>query len=92
MKLPEDKSLTKTNPYQSVKPITPQEAALERVPRLREILTEAHQECNQPRDTTGPIMDILQAHVMQVFNQWTFDERGELEALARERMSAEDNQ
>ena len=57
---------------------------MERVPRLREILAAAHQECNQSGGTTGRIMDIFHEHVAGVFNHWTFTERHELEALALE--------
>ena len=73
------------NPYESHgKPFTPPEAALERVPRLREILTATHQERNQFGETTGHIKDIFDEHVMQVLNHRTFAERHELEALALE--------
>ena len=76
------------DPYKSHgKPFTHPEAALERVPRLREILTATHQECNQFGETTGRIKDIFDEHVAGVFNHWTFAERLELEALARKLMS-----
>ena len=90
-RLPDGELPAMTDPYQS-EPTIPPEVALERVPRLREILAGAHQECNQSGDATGRIRDIFQKHIVQVLNHWTFAERSELEALARERMSAEDNQ
>ena len=90
-RLPDGELPAMTDPYQS-EPTIPPEVALERVPRLREILAAAHQECNRSGDATGRIRDIFQKHIVQVLNHWTFAERSELEALARERMSAEDNQ
>ena len=73
------------NPYEShCKPFTSPEAALERVPRLREILTVAHQECNQFGETTEQIKDIFDEHVVQVLNYRTFAERRELKVLALE--------
>ena len=76
------------DPYQSgSKSITPPEAALERVPRLREILAAAHQGCNQSGEKTGRIMHVFDEHVTGVFNHWTFAERRELEALALELMA-----
>ena len=76
------------DPYEfGFKPTTSPETALERVPRLREILAAAHQECNQSGGTTGRIMDIFHEHVAGVFNHWTFTERNELEDLAREILS-----
>ena len=78
-----DELPTMADPYQSHdKPFTHPEAALERVPRLREILAAAHQECNQSGETTGRIKDIFHEYVMKVMNHWTFAERHELEALA----------
>ena len=76
------------DPYESHgKPFTHPEAALERVPRLREILTATHQECNQFGETTGRIKDIFDEHVVQVLNHQTFAERSELEALALEALT-----
>ena len=73
------------NPYESHgEPFTPPEAALERVPRLREILTATHQERNQFGETTGRIKEIFDEHVVQVLNHRTFAERRALEALALE--------
>ena len=73
------------NPYESHgKPFTSPEAALERVPRLREILTVAHQECNKFGETTKHIKDIFDEHVMKVLTHRTFTERRELKALALE--------
>ena len=52
--LPGDELPAIADPYESHgKPSTPPEAALERVPRLREILTARHQERNQFGETTG---------------------------------------
>ena len=76
------------NPHESHgKPFTHPEAALERVPRLREILTAAHRECNQFGETTGHIKDIFDEHIVQVLNHRTFTERSELEALALEALT-----
>ena len=76
------------DPYEfGFKPTTSPETALERVPRLREILAAAHWECNQSGETTERIMEIFDEHVMQVLNHWTFTERNELEDLAREILS-----
>ena len=76
------------NPHESHgKPFTHPEATLERVPRLREILTATHQECNQFGETTGRIKDIFDEHVVQVLNHRTFTERSELEALALEALT-----
>ena len=85
---PDDELPAMADPYEfGFKPTTSPETALERVPRLREILAAAHQECNQSGGTTGRIMDIFHEHVAGVFNHWTFTERNELEDLAREILS-----
>ena len=77
------------NPHESHgKPFTHPEAALERVPRLREVLAAAHRECNQFGETTERIKDIFDEHVVQVLDHWTFTERRELEALALEALTA----
>ena len=77
------------NPHESHgKPFTHPEAALERVPRLREILGAAHQECNRSGEIIGHVMDVFHEHVVQVLNHWTFAERRELEALALEALTA----
>ena len=77
------------NPHESHgKPFTHPEAALERVPRLREILGAAHQERNQFGETTGHIKKIFHEHVVQILNHWTFAERRELQALALETLTA----
>ena len=82
---PDDELPAMADPYEfGFKPTTSPETALERVPRLREILAAAHQECNQSGGTTERIMDIFHEHVAGVFNHWTFTERNELEDLARE--------
>ena len=69
-----------------LRPATPPEAALERVPRLREILAAAHRaalkECNRSGEMN--IMEVFSEHVTQVMGLWTFTERSELEALAQE--------
>ena len=86
--LPDNELPAMADPYESHgKPFTHPDAALERVPRLREILTATHQECNQSGETTGRIKDIFDEHVARVFNHWTFAERHELEALALEAMT-----
>ena len=78
------------NPYESHgKPFTSPEAALERIPRLREILTATHQECNQFGETTEQIKDIFDEHVVQVLNHRTFAERRELKVLALETLTLE---
>ncbi len=69
-----------------LRPATPPEAALERVPRLREILAAAHRaalkECNRSGEMN--IMEVFSEHVTQVMGLWIFTERSELEALAQE--------
>ena len=87
--LPDGYSPAMANPYDlGIKPATPTEAALERVPRLREILTATHQERNQFGEKTGRIKDIFDEQVAQVLNQQTFAERRELQALALETLAA----
>ena len=82
---PDDELPAMADPYEfGFKPTTSPETALERVPRLREILTATHQERNQFGETTGHIKNIFDEHVMQVLNHRTFAERHELEALALE--------
>ena len=88
-KLFDDELPEMANPYESHgKPFTSTEATLERVPRLREILTATHQERNQFGETTKHIKDIFNQHVAQVLNQQTFAERRELQALALETLTA----
>ena len=87
--LPDGYSPATANPYDhGIKPATPPEAALERVPRLREILTATHQERNQFGEKTERIKDIFHEYVAQVLNQQTFAERHELQALTLETLTA----
>ena len=84
-RLPDDHWPAMADPDEfGMKPATHPEDALELVPRLREILTATHQECNQFGETTGRIKEIFDEHVVQVLNHRTFAERRALEALALE--------
>ena len=74
-----------------LRPATPPEAALERVPRLREILAAAHRAALKECNRSGEMnimevfsMEVFSEHVTQVMGLWTFTERSELEALAQE--------